>query len=144
MSHISKAKAKVKITDKNILEQSLTSLKNVKILKNSYLYRELGGNHRKKDLSQKFDYVIVDKQDKTLTIGLKLNSNGEYNIYYDNWGESGKFGEKVMNKLNDWYLGYATLKTIKESTEENFENFNFNVFENDNGEIVIEAEESVW
>ena len=146
MSHISKAKVKVELKDKNLLEKSLLSLKDVRILKNEYLYRETGVTRVKDTTSGIFDYVIQSKKDHTLRVGLRKNRKTDtFEVYYDNYGKTGEFAKPIVNKLNDWYVGYLTAETIKQSAQQEYSDFNIDVFEDEEtGEIVVEAQEKLW
>ena len=65
--------------------------------------------------------------------------------YYDNWGLSGKFANTVVNKLNDWYIAYTAAEAIKEKAKEEYNDYNINVFEDEEtGEIIVEAQENIW
>jgi len=144
MSHISKAKAKIQFNNQYLLEKSLLSLKGVKILQDTYLFRETGSRREIDKSKGKFDYVIQKDNNKTLRVGIKKN-NDTYDVYYDNWGETGRFANEVVSKLNDWYIAYSTAEAIKQTAKEKFEDYNINVFEDEeSGEIIVEAQENIW
>ena len=145
MSHISKAKVNVVFNNETLLQKSLLSLKNVTVLQNAFLYRETGTKREIDKSKGLFDYVVQDEKDNTLRVGFKKNGDGVFEVYYDDWGESGRFSHKVINKTSDWYVAYSTAEAIKEAAKEQFIDFNIDVFEDEETEeIVIDAQESIW
>ena len=135
MSHISKAKIKVVMTNKNILITALSKLGTV--YADTHIYRHMGGSSYPKS-SETYDIVLESLENANHRIGFTLNSEGNYQMHYDNYGALGKWIKSIEDSVYDRYIAHHYEAQLKK------EGYEVEVIVNSQGELEVEANEMTW
>jgi len=135
MSHISKATIKVAMTNKNTLITALSKIGTV--YANTHIYRHMGGSSYPKS-SETYDIVLESLENKNHRIGFSLNSDGNYQMHYDDYGALGKWIKNVEDSVYDRYIAHHYEAQLKQ------EGYDVKVIANEQGELEVEANEMAW
>lgn len=135
MSHISEAKAKIIIKDRELLVKALSNLGLV--LENEIIYSYQGGETYYPS-KEKYEIVLVNEKHSQQRVGFNYTSKKEeYDVFYDNYGSCGTFAKNSTKKAEDWYLAYHYEKELTE------EGFDVEIHQLANGELEVLAEEQI-
>lgn len=130
MSHIVKGKVNVAYKEDEFLIKALSGLGI--LLKDQKLYR-VGAGYT----SETYDLVLVDEKNKDYRIGYK-KVGGVWHQFQEDYGSYGRWTKKISDKVQDRYLAYHYEKQL------NDEGYDVVINQENDGSLVLEADERCW